>query len=219
MTTRFCPRCSTVSSDADAVHCASCGQPLGAAEPLSREVKSALYSEISHHAREEAWFAHVPDNRFVERQHRALRFALGLVAATAIVLIPAAVITTRAANLRFADGDSGDAFLGALLMGAAGLCLLLSGGASYVAYRVMRSFRAYRRAPIERCPALVVMKRRMTLDKAGRKANAFVTLEFVNGEQREYRADEAAYELAAERRAGLAYLRANHLLDLKLLPA
>ena len=35
----------------------------------------------------------------------------------------------------------------------------------------------------------------------------------------EFQADKAAFELATEQRAGLAYLRANHLLDLKLLPA
>ncbi|MCA8980665.1 MAG: hypothetical protein H6831_00180 [Planctomycetes bacterium] len=219
MTTRTCPRCSTVTSNADAVVCASCGQAFAAAIPLSREEKSRLYGEITRLAREGAWHAHVPTNRFLERQHRALRTAIALVAATLILLVPVSVVLNRAAQVRFEHGGGNNELLGSLLLFAAAVCVLLGVGAFYLAYRIVRSFRAYRRAPLERCAALVVTKRRMTLDKAGRKVVAFVTLEFASGEQREYRADHTTYELADARRAGLAYLRANHLLDLKLVPA
>jgi hypothetical protein len=214
-----CPRCNSVQTQPAVTTCESCGHALDAATPLTRETKSALYAEVGRVAREDAWHAHVPENRFVERQHGALRTAIGLVAATLIVLVPAAVILNRAAQARFEQGGENDTALGNLLLVATAVCMLLGLGAFYLAYRIVKSFFAYGRAPLERCPALVITKRRVTLDKSGRKETDFVTLEFVNGEQREYRADKAAYELATERRAGLAYVRANHLLDLKLLPA
>jgi len=214
-----CPRCDAVQTQPAATTCGSCGHALDAATPLARETKAELYAEVSRVAREDAWHEHVPENRFVERQHGALRTAIGLVAATLIVLVPAATILNRAANARFDQGGENSGLIGSLLLTATGICLLLGLGAFYLAYRIVRSFRAYGRAPIERCPVLVISKRCVTLDKAGRKESRFVTLEFMNGEQREYRTDKPAFEFATERRAGLAFLRANHLLDLKLLPA
>lgn len=214
-----CPRCNSVQAQPAVTTCESCGHALDAATPLTRETKSARYAEVGRVAREDAWHAHVPENRFVERQHGALRTAIGLVAATLIVLVPAAVILNRAAQARYEQGGENDDLFGFLLHSATAVCLLLGFGAFYLAYRIVKSFLAYRRAPLERCPALIVTKRRVPLGKSGRKETDFVTLEFANGEQREYRADKAAFELAIEHRAGLAYLRANHLLDLRLIPA
>lgn len=214
-----CSHCGAVQSRPDATACSACGLRIGTASELAPEARAALFAEVSRRAREQAWHAHVPANRFVERQHRALRTALVLVSSTLIVLLPAAVLLNRAAQARFEMGGEHDGLLGTLLLAFVAICLLLSGGALYIAYRILRSFLAYRRAPIERCAAIVVTKRRMPLGKPGGKEVDFVTLEFSNGEQREYRADKAAFESAVERGCGLAYLRANHLLELKLLSA
>ena len=213
MTQHTCPHCSAVLHDAAATICRSCGGVIHGA-PSTNEARAAAFAEVARVAKAEAWTAHVPANRFVERQHSALRSAIAFCAVAAIVLVPTAAFAVFGA-VRQVELES--PFLAAMLVALALVALGLAGAAAWVALRVWKSFRAYGRAPVEQCPALVVTKRRVPLGKGGKQSD-YVTLEFANGERREYRADKAAFELATEQRAGLAYLRANHLLDLKLLP-
>lgn len=211
----ICQRCDAAQEDVTALVCEACGQPINESTAFPREVKPALFAEISRRAREEAWLNHVPSNRFVERQHSALRTAFALIALAMIVMLPTAGYAIYGASLRI-DSDP-NFFVPALLIALAIIALASAGAALYVAYRIIRSFRAYGRAPLEHCPALIVLKRRVALGKSG-KENYFVMLEFASGERRDYRSDKLAFDTADAGRAGLAYLRANHLLELRLLP-
>ncbi len=214
MSASTCPHCGAPRPETPATNCASCGQPFPVDPAAPRSAHADALAEVARRAKAESWAAHVPENHFVERHHGALRVGLGLAAFAGIVLLPTAGFALFGA-VKQAERDR--VMQAAFLVGLGTLAAMVAVAALMIAWRALRSFRAYGRAPVEHCPAVVVGKRRETIGKAGRELNA-VTLEFANGERREYRSSRLTFDAAVEQRAGLAFLRANHLLHLQQLP-
>lgn len=214
MSASTCPHCGAPRSDTPATNCASCGQPFPVEPAATRSAHADALAEVARRAKAESWAAHVPENHFVERHHGALRLALGLAAFSGLILLPTAGFALYGA-VKQAERDR--IAQAAFLIGLGTLAAMIAVAALMVAWRAFRSFRAYGRAPIEHCPAVVVSKRRQPVGKGGREIT-MVTLEFANGERREYRSSRMTYDAAGESRAGLAFLRANHLLHLHQMP-
>ena len=212
-----CHNCGAPQDTADTKFCPACGVSQAqsrAATPLAPS-RAAILAEVSRVSKAEAWHAHVPENRLVDRQKRARRAAIGLILLACLLSLPLGALM----GMRAADAARNQETIRAAVMaGAAIFSILLAFGSLVIVGKIRRSVRAYDRAPLERCPALVVAKRSTYIAKRGGEQNDFVTLEFSNGERREYLSDKQAFGTLEPERAGLAFLRANHLLAFRLLP-
>lgn len=152
-----------------------------------------------------------PENPLTERQHRAIRVALVAGLVGALVFVPLAVLC----GMRALDAFEAPTSIAAGLAGVAWiigglLWTSLACAAAIFVRKVLRSYRAHRRAPVERCPARVVGVR-----MGGPKSapSAWVTLEFEGGERREYLTSRVTCDALDEDGRGQAVLRGNHLLE------
>lgn len=198
-----CPNCAALASEHDQAVCAFCGHDLPRVEPPPAPrapTVDELLAEVERHPQLRAWRAHRPSS---------LGAALGLGVMVVFGLAFSALAGLMV--IGFGRAVQGGALftLAPLVFVVAGLAMALTA--------VVRGVRHFG-SPLLRRPALV-LDERVEVSGGGGDSSAtttyYATLELAGGERREYRTGGRVAGALASGDYGLAYLRADTLLDFR----
>lgn len=201
----ICPLCGGKQKTLRQAKCDYCGSPLASSAPPATDTGAidlgSRFLALEAHPRYAELLEHEPDLA------RHLTGGTCILVSLSIFTVTAAGFALAGLGAAFAVGPFGIPFI--LIPGV----MAAVGGAAIVT--TLRKVGRVKSAPWRRVPAQVIGSRTEVRNESSR---SFLSLEFADGARQEYLAEGSLLGRLADGDMGVAYLKADNLVDFERLP-